>query len=314
MAARNNVERRLDVARQHKVDARVALVAARSWGAVSLEELRACGMTPAELRARVGNGQLHVVHRSVYAVGHPGLTVEGRIIAAVKACGSTSVASHRAAAYLYGLIDEVPRPEVTVVSSGTRRHRGVRVHRTAVLADIDLRTWKGIPVTSPARTVLDCAAVLPPRRVRRLVREAFAQRLVTLEELVEILRRLGPRRGSRRLAIVVADGFVPTRTVLEDIVLDLIERGGLARPNVNVPLRIGARTVVPDFRWPESRLVVEADGAAWHDHKLAREDDAERQALLEAHGERVVRVTWDQALKRPEQTLARLRGAGAPPA
>jgi very-short-patch-repair endonuclease len=58
---------------------------------------------------------------------------------------------------------------------------------------------------------------------------------------------------------------------------------------------------------------VEADGAAWHDDKLAREDDAERQALLEAHGERVLRVTWDQAIARPVQTLARIRVAGAPP-
>jgi very-short-patch-repair endonuclease len=75
---------------------------------------------------------------------------------------------------------------------------------------------------------------------------------------------------------------------------------------------LDGRRVVPDFRWPAQRLVVEADGAAWHEHKLAREDDAERQALLEAHGERVVRVTWKQTISRPSQTLVRLRAAGAP--
>jgi very-short-patch-repair endonuclease len=77
---------------------------------------------------------------------------------------------------------------------------------------------------------------------------------------------------------------------------------------------IVGRRVVPDFRWPDQRLVVEADGAAWHSTQLAREDDAERQALLEAHGERVLRVTWAQALAEPAKTLARLRAAGAPPA
>ena len=56
--------------------------------------------------------------------------------------------------------------------------------------------------------------------------------------------------------------------------------------------------------------VIEADGAAWHDHRLAREDDAIRQALLEAHGERVVRVTWDQAVRHRTQTLARLTAVG----
>ena len=110
----------------------------------------------------------------------------------------------------------------------------------------------------------------------------------------------------------MATGPAPTRSELEDAVLDLMLRGGLVHPQVNEALRLSGRRVVPDFRWPEQRLVVEADGAAWHDNKLAREDDAERQALLEAHGDRVLRVTWDQAIARPGQTLARIRAAGAP--
>ena len=77
-------------------------------------------------------------------------------------------------------------------------------------------------------------------------------------------------------------------------------------------MHIDGRRIVPDFRWPAQRLVIEADGAAWHDNPLARADDAERQALLEAHGERVLRVTWSQAVSRRTQTLARLRAAGAP--
>jgi very-short-patch-repair endonuclease len=70
--------------------------------------------------------------------------------------------------------------------------------------------------------------------------------------------------------------------------------------------------VIPDFRWPETRLVVEADGAAWHEDPISREDDAERQALLEVSGERVLRVTWGQAVSAPGRTLARMRAAGAP--
>ena len=58
--------------------------------------------------------------------------------------------------------------------------------------------------------------------------------------------------------------------------------------------------------------MIEADGAEWHDDRIAREDDVERQAILEAHGERVVRVTWDQAVRKRGQTLARLVAAGAP--
>ena len=68
---------------------------------------------------------------------------------------------------------------------------------------------------------------------------------------------------------------------------------------------------MPDFPLAAQRLVVEADGAPWPDGQIAREDDAERQALLEAAGERVVRVRWEQAVCREAQTLAR---ASAPPA
>jgi hypothetical protein len=102
----------------------------------------------------------------------------------------------------------------------------------------------------------------------------------------------------------------PTRTELEDVVLDLIVDGGFARPDVNKPLLLAGRRVIPDFRWPDQHVVVEADGGAWHDNAIARQDDAERQALLEAHGERVVRVSWGQAMARPAETLARIRSAG----
>lgn len=76
------------------------------------------------------------------------------------------------------------------------------------------------------------------------------------------MRRLGPRRGTRKLARIIATGPAPTRSELEDVVLDLILDGGLARPEINVGLRLGGRLVVPDFRWPRQHMVVEADGAA----------------------------------------------------
>jgi very-short-patch-repair endonuclease len=55
--------------------------------------------------------------------------------------------------------------------------------------------------------------------------------------------------------------------------------------------------------------VVELDGAAWHANPLARRDDADMQAILEAHGYRVLRVTWQQLVDSPQQTLARIRAA-----
>lgn len=93
--------------------------------------------------------------------------------------------------------------------------------------------------------------------------------------------------------------------------LDLILRGGFAHPAVNEPLFISGRRIVPDFRWPAQRLVIEADGPH-HDDPLERAADKERQALLEAAGERVLRVTWVQAVGHAGATLRRFAEAGPP--
>jgi very-short-patch-repair endonuclease len=71
----------------------------------------------------------------------------------------------------------------------------------------------------------------------------------------------------------------------------------------------GERPIRPDFLWHTPRVVIEADGAAWHEHKLTREEDAAKQAILEAHGFRVLRITWDQAVRHPKQTIARIVAA-----
>jgi very-short-patch-repair endonuclease len=176
----------------------------------------------------------------------------------------------------------------------------------------DVASEAGIAVTAPARTLLDLAAMVNDRALRAAVRRAQAVKRVSVRQLVDILERAGPRRGVARLRRIVATGPAPTRSELEDVVLDLMLRGGLAHPDVNKPLQIAGRRIVPDFRWADRHLIVEADGRMWHDNQLAREDDAERQALLEAHGERVIRVTWEQAVGLPAQTLLRFRSAGAP--
>ena len=231
----------------------------------------------------------------------------------MKACGPGALLGFYAAGAHWEIVEWDGRyPEVTVFGQGTRVHTGIRVHRTQLLHPRDRRHHRGIPVTSPARTLVDLASLLDYRRLRRAVRQAQANRLVSLPQISETMNRLGTRRGVRNLRRILAAGPAPTRSELEDVVLDLILSGGLKHPEVNVPLDLDGRRVIPDFRWPEQQLVVEADSAQWHEGKLAKEDDAERQALLEAQGERVLRVTWDQAIAKPIQTLERFRAAGVP--
>jgi very-short-patch-repair endonuclease len=297
----------------NRPDVQVARAAASQWGVLSLSELQACGLSRDAVSDRALNGRLHPIHRGVYAIGHPNLPLEGRFLAAVKASGPTAVLSHHAAAALWGFMSWEERyPEVTVLGTARHAHPGLRIHRTTRLDLGDTTRHCGIPITTPARTLLDLAATLDHRPLRAATRRAQSLNRVNVRQLVAILARHRQRPGSAKLARIVATGPAPTRSELEDAVLDLMLRGGHVHPDVNVPYVVAGQKTIPDFRWPEQRLVVEADGAAWHDNQLAREDDAERQALLEAHGERVLRVTWDQAIARPGQTLARIRAAGAP--
>jgi len=277
---------------------------------VLFEQLLAIGLTPDAILVRVRRGQLHPLHRGTYAVGHANPTRDGWMLAAVKACGADAVLSHFSAAALPRVIGWEDRyPDVLVLGENPPRHPRINGHRTSFLPPEHVTTVRGIPVTTVERTLLDLAGVLSGDRLRRAMRESQRLGLTTLGSLVATLRGPGPTRGRKAFAAVLATGAAPTRSELEDVVLDLLLRGGFAHPLVNAPLYLAGRCIIPDFRWGD--LVLEADGA-FHDDPFERVADRERQAILESHGFRVIRVTWAQAIARPGDTLRRCEAAGAP--
>ncbi len=289
-------------------------MAAESWGILTAGELHACGFTDNAIGTRKRIGWLHRLHRGVYALGHANPPWEGTLVAAVKACGPNAVLSHWSAGELWKIVDRLGRlPDVTVIGSGTRRHRGIRVHRAATIPLEHRRIEHGIPVTSVAWTLLDLAATLKSlRRLRAAIRRAIGLGIVTLGQLALLLAQCPGRRGAGRLRAAIARGAIPTNSDKESQVFDLIVAGGFVPPDVNKPLIIGGRRIVPDFRWPEARLVLELDSDAWHSDPLARADDAERQAVLEAHGETVLRAHWLDAVVHLGRLHAQLAEAGAP--
>jgi hypothetical protein len=282
-------------------------------GVLTSAELQASGLTRDAIATRAGRSRLHRRHHGVYAVGSIPLSLEGEFLAAVKACGPAAVLGYRSVGVLWEMLEvDLWDPEVVVVGTSHRSHPGITIHRTKTLDRHEIRHHKGVPVTAPLRTLRDLAAVLSPQSLRGAVRRAQAHHLVHHREIAGSLGLWRGRRGVRALAEIMAAGPAPTRTVLEDVVYDLILEGGFDPPEVNARMVVNGRTVIPDFRWPVQRLIVEADSRTWHDGELAREDDAERQALLEASGERVLRVTWVQATQKRAETHARLRAAGSP--
>ena len=220
---------------------------------------------------RVAAGHLHRVHHGVYAVGHTGLTPEGRWLAAVKACGPDAILGRSCSVMLFGLWPvQDRRPEVTVPHGQVRAPAGIRVHRTRSLHPEDVVRHRGIPTTSAARTIMDLAATLEDVPLRRLMSRAQSMHLTNLRLLGRQLDRAAGRPGRARFARVLATQPPATRTELEDRVYDLLSAAGLTPPHVNVPLHLDGRRVIPDFRWPEHHLIVEADSTQWHDTPQAR--------------------------------------------
>jgi very-short-patch-repair endonuclease len=278
----------------------IAQLAARQRGVVTRGQLLDAGLTAHAIDHRLRSARLHALHRGVYLVGHAAAVPGARELAAALACGPDAMVSHRSAAWLWRLLSEhMGDPEVTVPRDC--RRTGIRVHLVAALARRDVRKLGGIPITSPARTIVDLAAVVSVRDLERALAEAEARRLTRRSELVSLLARLPRRPGVAALRGLLEADAEPTltRSEAEERLLALIRAAELPAPDVNV--RIGGYEV--DFLWRDQKLVVEVDGFRFHSSRTAFERDRRRDAQLEAQGYRVIRVTWHQIVSEPHATL-----------
>ena len=142
-----------------------------AWIATT-SQLRSLGLTWDDIAYRARTGRLHPIHRGVYAVGHRHLTETGLFVAAVLAVGPGAVLSHASAAALWEIAQRGQRWVDVTVGRRVKSRRGIRIHAVRTLPPADVTHHHGIPVTTPARTLLDFADVAPGRSFERAVHEA----------------------------------------------------------------------------------------------------------------------------------------------
>jgi very-short-patch-repair endonuclease len=286
--------------RQLATDRMIASLAGAQHGVASRAQLRCLGLSVAAIDHRVRAGRLHVIHRGVYAVGHAVLGTEGRWMAAVLACGDDAVLSHASAAAAWELRRVGSGAvHVTIPAETGRRRRGIRLHRISALRADDTTVHRGVPITTPARTIVDLARTLDHRQLEHVIDLADQRGLIDF-------RDLQAANSASLQAVLRRYSSAPTRSELEERFLRLCDDHGLPRPETNV--RIEGLEV--DFVWRDRRLIVEVDGYAYHRSPSAFETDRERDVTLSIAGWQVLRFTWTQITRRAAWVAAACRVDG----
>jgi very-short-patch-repair endonuclease len=284
---------------------RQILALSRPHGVVARDQLIAGGVARTLIDNRVGARWLRPLYRGVYAVG-PVQSDDAPYLAAVLACGGGAVLGVQPAGYLWRMIRQEPRGPIDVLVPLPRcpRHRGIRVHRVQPLPPDEVTRFRNIPVTTPARTLLDLATVLPIRELEQAIALAERNHAGTERRLVSLLARYPSRAGTPTLRELLDRSPKPalTRSEAEELFLGLVRKAGLPVPETNVPVH-GYEL---DFLWREQRLAVEIDGFAFHGDRAAFEADRRRDADLAAQGIQVVRITWRRIANTPEAVLVQL--------
>jgi very-short-patch-repair endonuclease len=284
-------------------------------------------LTARGVEHRVARGRLHLVARGVYAVGRPGLTLNGRRMAALLAGGADLdrdgrvqlrpdrrmtppvVLSHGSAAALLAIGREPDSHfDISTVLLTDRRVPGVEIHRRPALDRDSVGYCQGIPVTSPVQTLIDLATRHGRPAMERSINEADKLGLVRTDDLRKALDRHPGERGVARLRLILdRRTFRYTRTDLERAFIPLARQAGLPLPRTSV--YVTGHEV--DFHFPDLNLVVETDGLTYHRTPAQQAADRKRDQDHSAAGVFPLRFTHGQIKYEPDHVVRTLRATAS---
>lgn len=280
-------------------------MAERQKGQVTHRQLIDLGVPRTSIEHSLRRGRIYRTFTAVYAVGHRALPPLWREMGAVLACGDGTFVSRHCA----GAVWKVRPPasaevEVTVPYGRSARRAGIRIHRAKGIDPRDLTEHDGVPITTPAFTLLEVARDLTFEQFERAFDDALTKEVMSLAEARDTLTRHEGYPGARLFAVFARPEheLQITRSKAEQLMKALLRNTGLPTPVLN--LRRGR--IIPDFVWRREKVIVEIDGYRTHGTRKAFESDRARDAKLAAQGWIVLRFTWRQLTEAPELVLVRL--------
>lgn len=287
-------------------------LAASQHGVVTRSQLLQNGLRPGTVDEWARRGRLRRLRPGVFAVTGSRTTPIQSLTAAVLAGGNGAMASHRSAAWLWDLSDELTL-ELTVPRRRRPRLQGVVVHRSADIENRRVSVRQGVPVTTPLRTLVEVGAVVPSNQVSEMLESALARRLVSTRSIEAELGRVAASGkagcGSiRELLAARALGSRPPDSVLESRMAAVFRRHGIPKAVYQYTVRSEGRFIARvDFAYPDCLLAVEVDGHEKHRTPAQLQADLTRQNRLVAAGWTVLRFTWADVVQRPEMVATTIR-------
>lgn len=249
------------------------------------------------------------LHPAAGVVVLPGVrpTFEQRTMVAVRAAGREALASRATAAYLWGIRDRPPeRIEVVVpYGNGPLPLDGVQRWRSRTLTAQDVAVARGVPVTSPPRTVVDLAPVLSQDLLRFTLVDAHLRRIVRPADVAEVYRRQRRTPGGPRLLEALLDvDESQCDSRLDVAVRRLLARGGLEPYPNPFPYRCSDGVLVHiDVAFPGHWVAIEVDGFGSRSQRAVLEQERVRRNALVRDGWRPYPIDWLHLSRDPEAVL-----------
>jgi hypothetical protein len=298
----------------YHLDQAIAALARRQHGTFSRRQTRELGASASFARRRVANGSWLVLARGVYALPGNPATFQRQCMAAVLS-ERTAVVSGTSAAVLHGLEGFRPgRIELTVPADASHANPFATVRRAT---DFESTSLEGIPVTTLEQTLCDLTATLDPSRLEGVLDLALAARHTSVRALTTRVESL-PNGRRRHLGPLVEllrtrddDAFVPPTSVLEVALYRALDHPSLPsyvrQPSLPWRPRAADRA---DALIPDWRLIVEADGRAWHTRVADFTRDRQRDRAAVAAGHHVVRYVYDELEHDSDRVVTELLQIG----
>lgn len=279
-------------------DRRINRLARRQHGLITRRQALDAGAHRRSIDRKLTSGLWAPIRRGVFAIEGSPRTWEQAVLSACLAVAVPAVASHATAAKLWQLAKVPPHDVIHVLgpTSASASRAGIHLHRTNRLDPADVAVHRQVPLTSVARTILDCGHALGPAVTGKVIDDALRRRILHIEQLRACFARLAApgRGGLDPVRTALADrlpGYDPGESDLELRALHAIRRLGLPTPVQQHRVQAGGRRFRLDLAYPADHVGVELDGWDPHGTRSAFDDDRTRDALLLAAGWRVAHFT-----------------------